>query len=424
MLEYLGAVARYREELADLAGELGGEHRAPSQVEEIRIGAREVIQVEEVGEEVRHALHDEVDRARRGVLLLQDRRHGVRHGRRRENPGGERDPVGHRDEVGRDGVTRHAPNGRPDGLGPIDVDQVANEGACPPRMRNDDEAPIAARGKDIRQLALDPAGVQGDPARLDGNVEGGALGGAHRLERALGGVHVVRELGKPQARSELHAQELVRVTLREGVHEDEALRPLRRREPFPQILVQGGEVQSRPPGRHDHHDTDDLLQDVVRCAEGRARVDVRVARRGLLDLHGTYDLPPAVDDLLRSAGDEEVAVLVHVAQIAGVEPPALQECFRDGGFAGSVRDPAVPAKARLAPHAYGPLLAGGEGLERRRVEYRELGSDGHAGGARFVQAVRRRGRCNRHAFRHPVRGKHLYRVEGIEGGGEGEEREK
>ena len=173
--------------------------------------------------------------------------------------------------------------------------------------------------------------------------------------------------------------------------------------------MQGEDVQSRPTGLHDHHDPDDLLQHFVERAEGGASHDVGMAHRRLLDLHGTYDLPPPVDDLLRSSGDEEVSVRVHVSQVAGVEPPPLQEGFRDG-FAGFVRDLAIPAKARLSPDAYGPLLAGGEGLERRRVEYRELGSDGHAGGASFVQAVRRRGRCNRHAFRHSIRGKHLMKV--------------
>ena len=199
MLEYLGAATCYQERLANFAGELGGHHRATPQVEEIRIGPREVIQVQDFGEKCFHDLHGRVHRTR-GVLLLQDRGDGVRHIGRRQELGGERYLVGH-DEVRWHGVTRHAPNGRLDRVGTIDIDQVANEGEGPPRMRDDDEPLIVPIGQECGQLALDVDGVQIDAMSPDGNVEGGALRRAHRLERALCGIHVVRELRQLQTRS-------------------------------------------------------------------------------------------------------------------------------------------------------------------------------------------------------------------------------
>ena len=57
--------------------------------------------------------------------------------------------------------------------------------------------------------------------------------------------------------------------------------------------------------------------------EGEALLDGGVLHDGLLDLEGGDRLAPAVNDLLGSTRNEQVALLVEMAHVAGVEPARL-----------------------------------------------------------------------------------------------------
>eukprot|EP00446_Apocalathium_sp_SHHI-4_P017966 CAMPEP_0177282978 /NCGR_PEP_ID=MMETSP0367-20130122/71755_1 /TAXON_ID=447022 ORGANISM="Scrippsiella hangoei-like, Strain SHHI-4" /NCGR_SAMPLE_ID=MMETSP0367 /ASSEMBLY_ACC=CAM_ASM_000362 /LENGTH=108 /DNA_ID=CAMNT_0018739949 /DNA_START=87 /DNA_END=410 /DNA_ORIENTATION=+ len=80
----------------------------------------------------------------------------------------------------------------------------------------------------------------------------------------------------------------------------------------------------------DDRDADALFQDVVRHHEGDASLDPGVRLDGILHLEGRDNLAAPVDDLLRTAGNVEVAVLVQPTQVAGVEPAVLEEALLGG----------------------------------------------------------------------------------------------
>ena len=72
-----------------------------------------------------------------------------------------------------------------------------------------------------------------------------------------------------------------------------------------------------------------LAELVVGNGKGQGLLDGSMIKQRLIDFGGRNFLAAAVDDLLQAAGDLEIAVLIHVALVAGVEP-----AMGEGGFIG------------------------------------------------------------------------------------------
>ena len=74
--------------------------------------------------------------------------------------------------------------------------------------------------------------------------------------------------------------------------------------------MQGDEVDSGHARLGDHDAPHRLLELLVGGGEGQALLDGRVLHDGLLDLEGRDGLAAAVDDLLGTTRDEQVALRV------------------------------------------------------------------------------------------------------------------
>ena len=70
-----------------------------------------------------------------------------------------------------------------------------------------------------------------------------------------------------------------------------------------------------------------------------------MVRQRLLDLDGIDVLPPADDHVLDPVGEEEEAVLIHVAAVARAEPSVRSQ--RVGGLLGAVRVPVLTLGPRI-----------------------------------------------------------------------------
>ncbi len=100
--------------------------------------------------------------------------------------------------------------------------------------------------------------------------------------------------------------------------------------------VSSSAVDRRSRRHHDH--CFDLLAEVlVRHADHRHIHDSRVLVQAALDLHAVDVLAATDDDVLRSIGDVEEAVLVEVADIARPEEPVHEDVWRSRRDAGSSR---------------------------------------------------------------------------------------
>src|SRR5712691_6622052 len=130
-------------------------------------------------------------------------------------------------------------------------------------------------------------------------------------------------------------------------------RHLERSQPLSAVLLDLR--QDRPVGQHDDG-VDFLAADLVGAADDRCRLDAGVFEQDVLDLARVDVLAAANDHVLLSVDEEEVAVLVDVADVSRVEPPAAE------GFRGRVRVPEVadhdvgPAEADLASLAGSDLV--------------------------------------------------------------------
>ena len=77
--------------------------------------------------------------------------------------------------------------------------------------------------------------------------------------------------------------------------------------------------------RPQHHDGGDVLAELlVRDGEHAGLQHRRMAQQDLFDLQRRDLLPAAVDDVLDAADDEEIAVGVEIAEVAGPEPAVAE----------------------------------------------------------------------------------------------------
>jgi hypothetical protein len=78
-----------------------------------------------------------------------------------------------------------------------------------------------------------------------------------------------------------------------------------------------------------------LAEHVVDRADHRGRADAGLREQDLFDLPGVDLLPAPVDHVVGPPDEEQVAVLVQVAEVAGVQPAVIVD--RAGPPAGGVR---------------------------------------------------------------------------------------
>mmetsp|Transcript_65190 Transcript_65190/g.169403 ORF Transcript_65190/g.169403 Transcript_65190/m.169403 type:complete len:260 (-) Transcript_65190:864-1643(-) len=182
------------------------------------------------------------------------------------------------------------------------------------------------------------------------------------------------------------------------MHED--LRPLGKSQALLAELVQATEANPRFALMADNCQADALLEHLVGDCERDGSLHQRVRTNRFLDLERRDDLAAAVDDLLGTAADVEVAILVHPAEIACVEPAAGEE-----GLLCRLRIALVAAEERRPPD---DDVADSPGRHRLAlvVEDAQLRPDASARGAFPVKLVVQRGCGDRHALGHAVAWQH------------------
>jgi hypothetical protein len=75
---------------------------------------------------------------------------------------------------------------------------------------------------------------------------------------------------------------------------------------------------------------DDFLADWVRFADGRGQQDGRMAHQAILDFAGTDTVSRTGDDIVVTAQEPNIAVLIGLANISGQKPIAKK--FIGGGL--------------------------------------------------------------------------------------------
>lgn len=147
--------------------------------------------------------------------------------------------------------------------------------------------------------------------------------------------------------------------------------------------------------RAQHHDGGDVFAELLmRDGEHAGLQHRRMAQQDLFDLQGRDLLPAAVDDVLDAADDEEVAVGVEIAEVAGPEPAVAE-----GGPCRRLVIIIAAAHVRPAQHDLAMLAA--RKRAARPVHDRDLGARSAADRSDLAQ-LERIGGDLRGCFRHAV----------------------
>ena len=224
-----------------------------------------------------------------------------------------------------------------------------------------------------------------------------------RLESACGLRRGLEQNGQRHARRQVDADEFARRAHRErrGVHQD--LEPLAWMQAQRAILTKLAQRRPLTPCLGDHAHADDLLQRRVGHREGGALRYLGMCHQHVFDLRGCNRLASTLDSLLRTPGDEQVAIGVKVAVVARLEPAVVPDAHASHALA-TVGVPChVSAEKRATAHGDCTDLPVGQSLASSALDLHR-GADRYARRSGLLQCIRRGRRRQRHAFRHSVGG--------------------
>ena len=223
------------------------------------------------------------------------------------------------------------------------------------------------------------------------------------LESACGLRRGLEQDGQRHARRHVDADEFARRAHGERRGVDQDLEPLARMQAQRAVLTKLDQCRALTPYLDDYAHADDLLQRRVGHREGGALRYLGMCHQHVFDLRGCNRLASTLDSLLRTPGDEQVAIGVKVAVVARLEPVVVPEAHAPHALA-TVGGPChVTTKKRATAYGDCTDLPGGQSLASSALDLHR-GADRNARRSGLLQCIRRGRRRQWHAFRHSVGG--------------------